>query len=428
MKNIIVIGAGLAGVEATNYLLNHGYHVDLYEQRPIKTTGAHHTDKFGELVCSNSLKSNKLDNACGLLKEEMRHMDSLTMKVAAKTSVPAGNALSVDRDLFADEITSFIKNNPNVTIHNEEITKIDDSKVTIVATGPLSSEDLIIDLKRLIGDDTLSFFDACSPIVLKDSIDFNKAYFKSRYEQGDDSYINCAMNKEEYEKFYNELVNAETALLHDMDTKYFESCMPVEAIAKRGEKTLRYGPLKPMGLGRTKDDRPYAVVQLRQDNVSGSLYNIVGFQTNLTYPEQKRVFGLIPGLENAKYVRYGLMHRNTYVCAPKCLNKNLSIKGHENVFIAGQLSGVEGYVESSCTGIIAAINAARKLENLELVEPPLDTMIGSLLNYITLCNPKNFSPMNANFGIMYQPLKDKEEQATKSINSIDNWWSTIHGK
>lgn len=426
MKKINVIGAGLAGVEATNYLINQGLHVDLYEQRPVKNTPAHHTDMFGELVCSNSLKSNKLDNACGLLKEEMRNMNSLTMKTANETSVPSGNALSVDRDLFAKYITDNIKNNPNVTIHYEEVCHIDPSEITIIATGPLTSDNLITELKQYIGDDTLSFFDACSPIVEKDSIDFNKAYFKSRYEQGDDSYINCAMNKEEYELFYNELINAQTALVHEMDTKYFESCMPVEAIARRGEKTLRYGPLKPMGLRRTPEDRPYAVVQLRQDNVSGSLYNIVGFQTNLTYSEQKRVFGLIPGLENARYVRYGLMHRNTYVCAPKCLNKSLAIKNYPNLFIAGQLSGVEGYVESACTGIIAAVNAARIAKGLECVEPPMDTMIGSLLNYITLCSPKSFSPMNANFGIMYQPLKDKEEQAQKSLQSIREWWKGIH--
>ncbi|MCF0116945.1 MAG: methylenetetrahydrofolate--tRNA-(uracil(54)-C(5))-methyltransferase (FADH(2)-oxidizing) TrmFO, partial [Bacilli bacterium] len=288
---------------------------------------------------------------------------------------------------------------------------------------------LLNELTSITGEKTFSFFDASAPIVEKDSIDFNKAYYKSRYEQGDDSYINCAMNKEEYERFYNELITAELANIHDFDTIYFEGCMPVEAIAKRGEKTLRYGPLKPMGLGKTKDDRPYAVVQLRQDDVSASLYNIVGFQTNLTYSEQKRVFGLIPGLENARFVRYGLMHRNTFICAPLCLNKNLSLKNNENVFIAGQLSGVEGYVESAATGLLAAIYAEKKANGIEKETEliPVDTMLGCLINYITMCSPKNFSPMNSNFGIMYNVSKDKEEVAHKAIESLDRWWKKING-
>ena len=426
MKKINVIGAGLAGVEAVHYLISKGYEVHLYEKRPYSNTPAHHSEYFGELVCSNSLKSNKLDNACGLLKEEMRHMNSITMKYAELTKVPSGNALSVDRELFAKQITEGIKSSPLVKIHYEDVKTIDENEITIIATGPLSSDEFVENLKKYVGDETLNFFDACSPIVEKDSIDFTKAYYKSRYDQGDDSYINCAMDKEEYARFYNELINAKTAPVHDIDTKYFEGCMPVEAIAKRGEKTLRYGPLKPMGLGRTPEDRPFAVIQLRQDNVSGSLYNIVGFQTNLTYAEQKRVFGLIPGLENAKYVRYGLMHRNTYVCAPKCLNKDLSIKGHENLFIAGQLSGVEGYVESAATGIVAAINALRKAENKKTINVPIDTILGALINYITVCSPKNFSPMNANFGIMYNAERDRELLAQKSLNSIDIWWKEIH--
>ena len=427
MEKINVIGAGLAGVEAVYYLINKGYTVDLYEKRPLKNTPAHHSEYFAELVCSNSLKSNRLDNACGLLKEEMRHMNSLTMKVANETKVPSGNALSVDRDLFASKITDIIKSSPLVNVHYEEVEVINPNEYTIIATGPLSSDSFIADLKKYVGEETLNFFDACSPIVEKDSIDFSKAYYKSRYEQGDDSYINCAMNKEEYLRFYNELVNAKTAPVHEMDTKYFEGCMPVEAIARRGEKTLRYGPLKPMGLGKTIDDKPFAVVQLRQDNVQASLYNIVGFQTNLTYSEQKRVFGLIPGLENASYVRYGLMHRNTYVCAPRVLNKDLSIRGYEKLFIAGQLSGVEGYVESAATGILAAINVVRRIENKEPAYAPLETILGSLVNYITFCSPKNFSPMNANFGIMGSVVKDKEEIAKKSLEVIDEWWQMING-
>ena len=428
MKEINVIGAGLAGVEAANYLANRGFKVNLYEQRPVKNTLAHHTDLFGELVCSNSLKSNKIDNACGLLKEEMRHMGSLTMESASINSVPSGNALSVDRTLFAQYITNKIKSNQNINVIYGEVTKIP-TGITIVATGPLTSEGLLNELTSITGEKTFSFFDASAPIVEKDSIDFNKAYYKSRYEQGDDSYINCAMNKEEYERFYNELITAELANIHDFDTIYFEGCMPVEAIAKRGEKTLRYGPLKPMGLGKTKDDRPYAVVQLRQDDVSASLYNIVGFQTNLTYSEQKRVFGLIPGLENARFVRYGLMHRNTFICAPLCLNKNLSLKNNENVFIAGQLSGVEGYVESAATGLLAAIYAEKKANGIEKETEliPVDTMLGCLINYITMCSPKNFSPMNSNFGIMYNVSKDKEEVAHKAIESLDRWWKKING-
>ena len=425
MQKVIVVGAGLAGVEATYFLINKGIKVDLYEQRPIKSTGAHHSGDFGELVCSNSLKSNNLDNACGLLKEEMRLMNSLTMKAANETRVPAGNALSVDRDLFAKYITNVIKNHPLVTFHNEEYSdfSLNNDDLIIVATGPLSSHNIIENLEKITGEKMFSFFDACAPIVEKNSIDFNKAYFKSRYEQGDNSYINCAMNKEEYEKFYNELINAELADTHDFDKNYFEGCMPIEVMARRGEKTLRYGPLKPMGLRRTPEDRPYAVVQLRQDNVIGSLYNIVGFQTNLTYSEQKKVFSLIPGLENAKYVRYGLMHRNTYICAPKHLNKDLSLKNANNIFIAGQLSGVEGYVESACSGIIAALSVYKRLKNEEFVIPPINTMIGALLNYLSICSPVNFSPMNANYGIIVRdPKLEKIEVSKIALATLKEWW------
>lgn len=424
MKKVIVVGAGLAGVEATYFLINKGIKVDLYEQRPINNTGAHHSANFAELVCSNSLKSNNLDNACGLLKSEMRLMNSLIMKIAEETRVPAGNALAVDRDLFASKITEIIKNHPLVNFHNEEYVDFDSDALIIVATGPLSSEKIIRKLEIITGEKMFSFFDACAPIVEKSSIDFTKAYYKSRYEQGDNSYINCAMNKEEYEKFYNALINAELAELHDFDKKYFEGCMPIEAMAKRGEKTLRYGPLKPMGLRRTPEDRPYAVVQLRQDNVVGSLYNIVGFQTNLTYSEQKRVFSLIPGLENAKYVRYGLMHRNTYICAPKHLNRDLSLKNAPSIFIAGQLSGVEGYVESACSGIIAALSVYKRLKGKEFIAPPINTMIGALLNYLAICSPNDFSPMNANYGIVPRDTKlEKIEVSNIALASLKDWWS-----
>lgn len=424
VKKVIVIGAGLAGAEATYFLINKGIKVDLYEQRPINNTGAHHSANFAELVCSNSLKSNNLDNACGLLKSEMRLMNSLIMKIAEETRVPAGNALAVDRDLFASKITEIIKNHPLVDFHNEEYVDFDSNALIIVATGPLSSEKIIRKLEIITGEKMFSFFDACAPIVEKSSIDFTKAYYKSRYEQGDNSYINCAMNKEEYEKFYNALINAELAELHDFDKKYFEGCMPIEAMAKRGEKTLRYGPLKPMGLRRTPEDRPYAVVQLRQDNVVGSLYNIVGFQTNLTYSEQKRVFSLIPGLENAKYVRYGLMHRNTYICAPKHLNRDLSLKNAPSIFIAGQLSGVEGYVESACSGIIAALSVYKRLKGKEFIAPPINTMIGALLNYLAICSPNDFSPMNANYGIVPRDTKlEKIEVSNIALASLKDWWS-----
>lgn len=424
MKKVIVVGAGLAGAEATYFLINKGIKVDLYEQRPINNTGAHHSANFAELVCSNSLKSNNLDNACGLLKSEMRLMNSLIMKIAEETRVPAGNALAVDRDLFASKITEIIKNHPLVNFHNEEYVDFDSDALIIVATGPLSSENIIQKLETITGEKMFSFFDACAPIVEKSSIDFTKAYYKSRYEQGDNSYINCAMNKEEYEKFYNALINAELAELHDFDKKYFEGCMPIEAMARRGEKTLRYGPLKPMGLRRTPEDRPYAVVQLRQDNVIGSLYNIVGFQTNLTYSEQKRVFSLIPGLENAKYVRYGLMHRNTYICAPKHLNRDLSLKNAPSIFIAGQLSGVEGYVESACSGIIAALSVYKRLKGKEFIAPPINTMIGALLNYLAICSPNDFSPMNANYGIVPRDTKlEKIEVSNIALASLKDWWS-----
>lgn len=424
MKKVIVVGAGLAGAEATYFLINKGIKVDLYEQRPINNTGAHHSANFAELVCSNSLKSNNLDNACGLLKSEMRLMNSLIMKIAEETRVPAGNALAVDRDLFASKITEIIKNHPLVDFHNEEYVDFDSNALIIVATGPLSSEKIIRKLEIITGEKMFSFFDACAPIVEKSSIDFTKAYYKSRYEQGDNSYINCAMNKEEYEKFYNALINAELAELHDFDKKYFEGCMPIEAMAKRGEKTLRYGPLKPMGLRRTPEDRPYAVVQLRQDNVVGSLYNIVGFQTNLTYSEQKRVFSIIPGLENAKYVRYGLMHRNTYICAPKHLNRDLSLKNAPSIFIAGQLSGVEGYVESACSGIIAALSVYKRLKGKEFIAPPINTMIGALLNYLAICSPNDFSPMNANYGIVPRDTKlEKIEVSNIALASLKDWWS-----
>lgn len=421
-QRVDVIGAGLAGVEACYFLLKKGYDVHLYEKRPKEMTPAHHTGLFAELVCSNSLKSNRLDNACGLLKEEMRHMDSLTMKIANETSVPSGNALSVDRDEFAAKITAVLKDFPNLTIHEEDV-KVPGNNPTIIATGPLTSKDLCDWLAKEIGEQSLFFFDASAPIVKKDSINMNIAYKKSRYDQGDDSYINCPFNEEQYDKFYNELINAEVAKVHEFDKAYFEGCMPVEVMAKRGKDTLRFGPMKPKGLQVEGREKFHAVIQLRQDNSYGDLYNIVGFQTNLTYKEQKRVFSLIPGLENAEFVRCGLMHRNTYICGPIALNEDLSMKKHDNIFLAGQLIGVEGYVESAAMGILSAVFLDAKLNKKELPKLPFETMIGSLLNYVTRGDPKCFSPMNANFGILYGANKhNHEECAQKSLQLIDKWW------
>ena len=426
MKKVNVIGAGLAGVEACYFLLKKGYEVHLYEKRPKVMTPAHETGLFAELVCSNSLKSNRLDNACGLLKEEMRHMDSLTMKVASQTAVPAGNALSVDREEFAKKITAILKDFPNLIIHEEDVKEVG-HEPTIIATGPLTSDDLSKWLANKIGQQSLFFFDASAPIVKKETIDMNIAYKKARYEQGDDSYINCPFSEEQYNKFYDELVNAEVAKIHEFDKAYFEGCMPIEVMAKRGKDTLRYGPMKPKGLQVEGREKFHAVIQLRQDNLHGDLYNIVGFQTNLTYKEQKRVFRMIPGLENAEFVRYGLMHRNTYICSPLALNENMSLKNADNIFIAGQLTGVEGYVESAAMGILSAIYLDAYLGKKELMDLPLKTMLGSLHNYIIHGDPKSFSPMNANYGILYGANKhNHDECAQKSLQLIDEWYKNAN--
>lgn len=428
MKKINIVGGGLAGVEACYFFLKRGYEVHLYEKRPKALTPAHTTGKFGELVCSNSLKSNKLDNACGLLKEEMRHMDSLTMAVASETSVPSGNALSVDREAFSSKITAILKDFTNLIVHEEDVEDFLDGP-TILATGPLTSDKLANKLAETIGQESLFFFDASAPIVLKDSIDMNIAYKKSRYDQGDDSYINCPFSIEQYNKFYDELINAEVAMIHDFDKNYFEGCMPIEVMAKRGKETLRFGPMKPKGLQVEGREKFHAVIQLRQDNLNGDLYNIVGFQTNLTYPEQKRVFRMIPGLENAEIVRYGLMHRNTYICSPIALNKDFSLKNNKDTFLAGQIIGVEGYVESAAMGILCAIFAYSKIEGLKLKTPPMESILGSLYNYVVNGNPETFQPMNANFGILYGSNKhNREESIQKSLSSIDKYWSEINGR
>lgn len=425
MKKVNVIGGGLAGAEACYFLLKKGYEVHLFEKRPNEMTPAHHTGLFGELVCSNSLKSKRLDNACGLLKEEMSHLGSIMMEAAKETEVPSGNALSVDRERFAEKITAILGSFSNFHVHHEDVKEPKDG-INIIATGPLTSEGLASYLAKQVGQDSLFFFDASAPIVKKDSINMEIAYRKARYDQGDDSYINCPFSEEQYNKFYDELIHAELAMIHDFDKNYFEGCMPIEVMARRGRDTLRYGPMKPKGLQMMDRPKAYAVVQLRQDNQFGDLYNIVGFQTNLTYPEQKRVFRMIPGLENAEFVRYGLMHKNMYLCSPTILNDNLSMKTNSDVFLAGQLIGVEGYVESAAMGILAGIYAMAKLENKKIPDLPLQTMIGSLKNYVIHANPKDFSPMNANFGIFYGAnASSREELVERSLKLIDEWRESI---
>ena len=420
-----VIGAGLAGSEACFYLLKKGYEVHLYERRPAYDDKAHHTALFGELVCSNSLKSKLLSNASGLQKEEMRKMGSITMEAASKTEVPAGNALSVDRDGFASEITAILNSFSNLHVHFEEITEFPKGNV-ILATGPLTDGKLMDAITGIVGKGAFSFFDASAPIVKKESIDFNKAYYKSRFSQGDEAYINCPFTKEEYLAFHHELVNAKKALLHDFDTHYFEGCLPVEVIASRGAETLRHGPLKPFGLS-DETHHPYAALQLRQDTALGDCYNLVGFQTNLTYPEQKRVFSMIPGLENAEFVRYGLMHRNSYLDSPRCLNPDLSFQKLPNVFVAGQLSGVEGYTESAACGIIAAINAERKALGLPFIEVPTTTVTGALLRYILTAPEKSFSPMNANWALFPNvDKKQREEYASFALFEIESYYKRVN--
>lgn len=422
MKYINIIGAGLAGAEAAYQLSKRKVHVRLYEQRPIKSTGAHHSSDFAELVCSNSLKSNSLENACGLLKEEMRLLDSLIIKIADENKVDAGQALAVDREAFSKKITEILKNNPYIEVINEEITKIPEG-ISIIATGPLTSDMFAKELKAYFGDDDLYFYDAAAPLIEFSSIDLSKCYFKDRYDKGNGDYLNCPFTKEEFDKFYNELIHAERVELHTFEKeKHFEGCMPIEVLASREPKTLTFGPLKPVGLEKEDGTRPYAVVQLRQDNAAKTLFNMVGFQTNLKYGEQKRVFQMIPGLENAKFARYGQMHRNTYLCSPKILNPTLVSKKNPYILLAGQITGVEGYVESAATGLFAAINAFRLLNNEESLKLPNNTMLGALCNYITSANPSKFQPMNANYGILLQK-NDKIEIAKESLASLKEWIS-----
>ena len=419
---INVVGAGLAGCEACYQLLKRGFKVRLYEMRPKKMTSAHKTDGFSELICSNSLRSNEITNAVGLLKEEMRRLDSLIIDAADKTQVAAGGALAVDRTLFSEYITTKLKSFPNLEFINEEVTELLDGP-TIYASGPLTSDILHEKFQTLFGEH-LYFYDAVAPIVLKDTIDFDKVFLASRYDKGEAAYLNCPMTKEEFDKFYQFLIHAESVQPKEFEMKVFEGCMPIEDMAKRGEQTLLFGPMKPVGLTDPKTSRsPYAVVQLRQDDASGSMYNLVGFQTHLKYGEQKELLKLIPGLENAEIVRYGVMHRNTYMMSPQLLNVGYNLRSNSLVFFAGQMTGVEGYVESASSGLIAGINMARLLAEKETIKLNAKTSIGALACYVANPAITTFVPMNANFGL-FEPItankkSRKEEYAKRALAEID---------
>ncbi len=434
MKDYItIIGAGLAGSEAAYQIAKAGIKVKLYEMKPIKFSGAHSNENLAEIVCSNSFKSNLHTNACGLLKEELRILDSLLIKIADETSVPAGQALAVDREKFSQRVTETLEKTPEIEIIRQEVTNVEElakSGIVIIATGPLTSDALAQQIKKLTGKNELAFYDAAAPIIEKESINFNIAFYGNRYDQErgkeesiedwkerlkeqEASYINLPMNKEEYEEFVNELINAQIVELHEFEKReIFEGCMPIEVMAKRGLDTLRYGPLKPVGFTDLRTGkRPYAVVQLRQDNSDGTLFNMVGFQTNLKYGEQKRVFSMIPGLENAEFVKYGVMHRNTFINSPKLLNSTYQMKNAPNIYFAGQITGVEGYVESISSGMVVALNAIEQFRQTEKqIVFPKETMIGALADYIS-SEKENFQPMNANFGILpslEEKIKDKK--------------------
>lgn len=435
MSEIKIIGAGLAGCEAAWQAAKKGVSVTLYEMKPEKKSPAHKSNGYAELVCSNSLRSDDVTNAVGLLKAEMRMMGSLIMEAAEAARVPAGSALAVDRHKFSEYVTEKIKNHPNITVVEGEVTSIDDGAVTVVATGPLTSDALSDYIRDELGIGGLHFFDAAAPIVSAESIDYDKAYFASRYGKGEPTdYLNCPMTEEEYAAFYEALVTARTAELHDFETgeniTVFEGCMPVEVMASRGRETLCYGPLKPVGLPNPKTGRePYAVVQLRRENTEGTMYNLVGFQTHLAFPEQKRVFSMIPGLENAEFLRYGVMHRNTYLDSPGTLLPDYSMKSRPNIFFAGQITGVEGYVESAASGLYAGINAAKRALGEEPFVLPEETMTGAMANFVAKGSvSKNFQPMNANYGIV-APLGYKvkggkrvrnEEYSRRAIEVLTN--------
>lgn len=419
-KKAIVIGAGLAGCEAAYQLASRGISVTLYEMKPKQYSPAHHSPNFAELVCSNSLRGAGLANAVGLLKEEMRRLGSVIMTAADATCVPAGGALAVDREAFSAKVTELIKSHPLIEVIEEEVTEFPAEKNLIIATGPLTSEKFSETIAKFIGKEYLSFFDAAAPIVTFESINMDKAFFGSRYNKGTPDYINCPMNQEEYLAFYNELKNAECAEIHDFDHQVFEGCMPIEEMARRGEDTMRYGPLKPVGLVDDRTGkRSYGVVQLRKDNAAGTLYNIVGFQTHLKFPEQKRVFSMIPGLENAEFMRYGVMHRNTYLNSPTLLNRDFSMRDNESIYFAGQMTGVEGYVESAASGLMAGLSLSAKILGIDLPYFSDLTAIGALGQYISTAVADSFQPMNINFGIIAsldQRIRIKAERYTAISN------------
>jgi methylenetetrahydrofolate--tRNA-(uracil-5-)-methyltransferase len=432
---IRIIGAGLAGCEAAYQCAQRGLEVDLYEMRPVRTTPAHQTADFAELVCSNSLKSASENTAPWLLKEEMRRGGSLLLQIAEKTAVPAGHALAVDRAVFSAEVTAAIEREPRIRVHREEVTQIDESDgLTIIATGPLTSDALSQEIARLSGNSHLYFYDSISPIVEADSIDMSRVYMAARYDKGTADYINCPMNREEYDRFLDALIEAHSVDAKDWENlNYFESCLPIEEIARRGRDTLRFGPMKPVGLTDPKTGRyPYAVVQLRQENLRADSYNLVGFQNHLKYGDQARVLRLIPGLENAKFLRYGQIHRNTYINAPTLLSETLQMKQHPNVFFAGQISGVEGYVESIATGQMAGIHAVAMTSRAEMAPPPRSTAFGSLIHYICHAEAKHFQPANITFDLLPQldegtrrRVRDKKERhrmvCEKALADFDAW-------
>lgn len=433
MKKINVIGAGLAGSEAAWQAAEAGVAVNLYEMRPKKTTEAHHTNNFAELVCTNSLRGNNLTNAVGVLKEEMRRLNSVIVSSADQTAVPAGGALAVDRDDFSELVTKRVKEHPLVTVIEEEITEIPEG-ITVIATGPLTSEPLSKAIQAFNGSEGFYFYDAAAPIIDKSTIDMDKVYLKSRYDKGEAAYLNCPMNEEEFYAFREALVNAEVAPLKEFEKeKFFEGCMPIEVMASRGPKTMLFGPMKPVGLEDPKTGkRPYAVIQLRQDNAAASLYNIVGFQTHLKWGEQKRVFRMIPGLEQAEFVRYGVMHRNSFMNSPELLQQTYQSRKRDDLFFAGQMTGVEGYVESAASGLVAGINAAKLAKGEEPIIFPQETTIGSMAYYITHAEGKHFQPMNANFGLLPElpeRIKDKKSRyealANRALTALEAAKETV---
>lgn len=431
-----VIGGGLAGCEAAWALASNGIPVSLYEMKPLRFSPAHTKNGLGELVCSNSLKASRLGSASGLLKAEMRRLGSFLLPIAEECAVPAGGALAVDRDLFSEKITRSIEENPYITLIREPVDRFDPSQPTIVATGPLTDSALASFLQENLIGQRLSFYDAAAPIVTRESLDFDRVFLAARYGRGDDDYINCPFDREAYQRFYEALITADSVPLEAVDRQFFkvyEGCMPIEVLAKRGEDAIRYGPLKPVGLTDPRTGkRPWAVVQLRRENAEGSLYNLVGFQTNLRFGEQQRVFSMIPGLENAQFVRYGVMHRNTFLDSPRLLNADQSLKTHSNTFFAGQMTGVEGYMESAASGLLAGLQMARRLTGKAPLRLPRDTMLGALTAYITDANIPDFQPMGANMGILpptEKRIRDKQERyeqlAVRSMQSLETYLQTI---